>query len=279
MFAPRKGCFYVAKQSKIVATKYEKNLLFGIFMKTSDAMFEAMRRRGLNAADVSRGISRPPGYLSNLRTSNSEPSAKILRDFCCYVGVEPNQILGFADNVQIDTEANDKSDATELINKVDDLIQRSKPTTDALLDWWRTEGGDVRRLGMLRDHVIIFEAPDPNAKLVKAVQLGARSLASQQFGASESDHLNKIIEAFDPDLNVRLVSDYREGSLAEMPVYSFEFLVTNVLGQNSRVKVGYDRWRMPVHAGRGKQMTLVYCRYVNTEVKTLRPSVQIERPQ
>ncbi|SLN62144.1 hypothetical protein PEL8287_03381 [Roseovarius litorisediminis] len=232
-----------------------------------DRLRQLIKASDYDYKGLSLAIGQGERYISNLLANKSDPGYSSVIRICSALGVTPNQLSGLNDQISLvgqDIDTNIVSaHAERILTSVTreahrKLSQRgTKPLLDDVLTWWHQHNGLLSNFETLSEHVDLYRAPEPDARLPDPYLIGTQSLAAVSFGIKTADHLRHLFTTFDKDLSQSVTMAHVQTNKGQ-PLLSIEEIDVNLPGHSFPLRFVYKRLLLPVRDSGGNRYVLNY---------------------
>ncbi len=205
---------------------------------------------------LSLKIGQGERYISNLLANRSDPGYSSVVKICSALGLTPNQIAGLDDQITLagSTAPNAQvvtAHAERILTAVTQEAHRklalrgAQPLLDDVLTWWYQQSGYLSNFDLLSEHVDLYRAPEPNARMPDPFKIGEQSLATRSFNVTSTEHLRYLFTTFDEKLNESVTLAHVETSKGD-PQLSIQEIDVALPGYSFPLRFVYKRLLLPV---------------------------------
>lgn len=204
---------------------------------------------------LSLKIGQGERYISNLLSNKSDPGYSSVVKICSALGLTPNQIAGLDDQITLagsDVDARVVSvHAERILSAVTKEAHRklttrgTQPLLDDVLSWWHQQNGVLSNFDTLSEHVDLYRAPAPNARIPDPFKIGQQSLATRSFGVNSTEHLRYLFTTFDTKLSEAVTMAHVETTKGD-PQLSIQEIDVTLPGHSFPLRFVYKRLLLPV---------------------------------
>jgi transcriptional regulator with XRE-family HTH domain len=216
---------------------------------------------------LSLKIGQGERYISNLLSSKSDPGYSSVVKICSALGLTPNQIAGLDDQITLAGTGAETSFASAHAEKILAAVTReahrklatrgAQPLLDDVLTWWHQQGGLLTNFDALSEHVDLYRAPEPNARLPDPFKIGQQSLATRSFGINSTEHLRYLFTTFDEKLCESVTMAHVETNKGD-PQLSIQEIDVTLPGHVFPLRFTYKRLLLPVRDTENNEYILNY---------------------
>lgn len=216
---------------------------------------------------LSLKIGQGERYISNLLSNRSDPGYSSVVKICSALGLTPNQIAGLDDQITLaGSEADTRvvsAHAERILTAVTKEAHRklasrgAQPLLDDVLTWWHQQGGILANFDALSEHVDLYRAPRPDARLPDPYKIGEQSLATRSFGINSTEHLRHLFTTFEAKLSESVTLAHVETSKGD-PQLSIQEIDVTLPGHTFPLRFTYKRLLLPVKDTQGNGYVLNY---------------------
>ncbi|WP_371224486.1 helix-turn-helix domain-containing protein [Roseovarius sp. 2305UL8-3] len=216
---------------------------------------------------LSLKIGQGERYISNLLSNQSDPGYSSVVKICSALGLTPNQIAGLDDQITLaGTEADTRvvsAHAERILTAVTKEAHRklasrgAQPLLDDVLTWWHQQGGILANFDALSEHVDLYRAPRPDARLPDPYKIGEQSLATRSFGINSAEHLRHLFTTFESKLSESVTLAHVETTKGD-PQLSIQEIDVTLPGHTFPLRFTYKRLLLPVKDTQGNGYVLNY---------------------
>lgn len=216
---------------------------------------------------LSLKIGQGERYISNLLSNKSDPGYSSVVKICSALGLTPNQIAGLDDQITLaGTDADTRvvsAHAERILTAVTKEAHRklasrgAQPLLDDVLTWWHQQNGVLANFDALSEHVDLYRAPKPDARLPDPYKIGQQSLATRSFGINSTDHLRYLFTTFDEKLCESVTLAHVETNKGD-PQLSVQEIDVTLPGHTFPLRFTYKRLLLPVRDTEGQDYVLNY---------------------
>lgn len=217
---------------------------------------------------LSLEIGQGERYISNLLNSRSDPGFSNVVKICAALGLTPNQLAGLDDQITLTGGQIDQRIVSAQAERILTAVTReahrklnqrgARPLLDDVLTWWHQQRGRLSNFDTLSDHVDLYLAPEPEAKLPEPVLMGAQSLATVSFGVKSVEHMRQLFQNFDPALSESVKIAHAETARKHQPSLTIEEIEVSLPGHSFPLRFHYKRLLLPVTDSNGNDFVLNY---------------------
>lgn len=216
---------------------------------------------------LSLKIGQGERYISNLLSNKSDPGYSSVVKICSALGLTPNQIAGLDDQItlagsDVDTRVV-SAHAERILSAVTKEAHRklatrgAQPLLDDVLSWWYQQDGVLANFDMLSEHVDLYRAPAPDARIPDPFKIGEQSLATRSFGVNSTEHLRYLFTTFDQKLNEAVTLAHVETTKGD-PQLSIQEIDVTLPGHAFPLRFVYKRLLLPVRDTHNNAYVLNY---------------------
>ncbi|MEL7114478.1 MAG: helix-turn-helix transcriptional regulator [Pseudomonadota bacterium] len=131
--------------------------------------------------------------------------------------------------------------------------------TDDVLDWLRSQNGQLTNFDALQEHVDLFHPIQSGDTIFRPVRVGRLSLATRAFRAEDEAHFMRIVSGFDQRFLQRVVKAHVDASIVPYRVSDEKIDVTI---DGVKISGSYRRIIAPVTDLQGNRLTLVHSKRI-----------------
>jgi transcriptional regulator with XRE-family HTH domain len=204
---------------------------------------------------LSLKIGQGERYISNLLSNRSDPGYSSVVKICSALGLTPNQIAGLDDQITIDGASTNArvvaAHAERILAAVTKEAHRklatrgAQPLLDDVLTWWHQQNGYLSNFDLLSEHVDLYRAPAPDARMPDPFKIGQQSLATRSFDITSTEHLRYLFTTFDQELNESVTLAHVKTSKGD-PQLSIQEIDVTLPGHSFPLRFVYKRLLLPV---------------------------------
>ena len=216
---------------------------------------------------LSLKIGQGERYISNLLSNKSDPGYSSVVKICSALGLTPNQIAGLDDQITLAGADMDtrvvSAHAERILSAVTKEAHRklatrgAQPLLDDVLTWWHQQSGVLSNFDALSEHVDLYRAPLPDARIPDPFKIGEQSLATRSFGIHSTEHLRHLFTTFDTKLSESVTLAHVETTKGD-PQLSIQEIDVTLPGHSFPLRFVYKRLLLPVKDPAGNTYVLNY---------------------
>ena len=232
-----------------------------------DRLKMLIRHSDYDYKSLSLKIGQGERYISNLLSNKSDPGYSSVVKICSALGMTPNQLAGLDDQITLAGGDADRqivsAHAERILTAVTKDAHRklttrgAQPLLDDVLTWWHQQGGILSNFDMLSEHVDLYRAPAPDARMPDPYKIGQQSLATRSFNVTSTEHLRYLFTTFDENLNESVTLAHVETSKGD-PQLSVQEIDVTLPGYTFPLRFVYKRLLLPVKDNAGNDYVLNY---------------------